>query len=119
MLRSAATCAIGRPDSNTSRTPRSSNSSGYFLGRAMGLRTPLSRIIFLVREPLENPGWLKPGLAQSPRLKVRVLHGPSHNQPESAVLWGGASLRWATHWATPLAGNLWWRFGGSPTGAAR
>jgi hypothetical protein len=32
---SAAICAIGRPDSNTSRTPRSINSSGYFLGRGM------------------------------------------------------------------------------------
>ncbi len=27
---SAATCATGRPDSNTSRAPRSNNSSGYF-----------------------------------------------------------------------------------------
>ena len=33
--RSAATCAIGRPDSNTSRVARSNNSTGYFL--ALGI----------------------------------------------------------------------------------
>ena len=33
--RSAATCAIGRPDSNTSRAPRSNNSCEYFLARGM------------------------------------------------------------------------------------
>ena len=38
--RSLATCAIGRPDSNTSRTPRSSNSSGYFRGLAIVAEHP-------------------------------------------------------------------------------
>src|SRR4051794_35384171 len=35
MPRSLATCATGRPDSKTSRTPRSSSSSGYLRGLAI------------------------------------------------------------------------------------
>jgi hypothetical protein len=37
---SAATCAIGRPDSNTSLIPRSINSRGYFLGRDIHGESP-------------------------------------------------------------------------------
>jgi len=57
--RSAATCAIGRPDSNTSRVARSNNSTGYFL--ALGM-TDLS-----FRQA--NPGIevsVKTGMAQTP-----------------------------------------------------
>ena len=43
MPRSAATWAIGRPGSNTSPTPRSSNSSGYFLGLGIIGDLPSSR----------------------------------------------------------------------------
>src|SRR5712691_6040845 len=41
--RSRATAAIGRPDSNTSRTARSRNSSGYFFGRGIAGGSPLPR----------------------------------------------------------------------------
>src|SRR5919204_2084750 len=43
MPRSRATCAIGRPDSKTSRTARSRNSSEYFLGAAMAGASPSPR----------------------------------------------------------------------------
>src|SRR5437016_4872455 len=43
MPRSWATCAIGRFDSNTSRTARSRNSSGYFLGLAIAGASPSAR----------------------------------------------------------------------------
>lgn len=43
MPRSRATCAIGRSDSNTSRTARSRNSSEYFLGLAIAGASPSPR----------------------------------------------------------------------------
>src|SRR5262249_60497761 len=54
--RSAATCAIGRPDSHTSRVARSNSSTGYFL--ALGMTDLL---------PPDNPATevsVKPGTAQ-------------------------------------------------------
>src|SRR5207237_2139143 len=48
MPRSAATCAIGRPLSSASRTPRSNSSSGYFLGLDMAAEDLLS--------PGQHPG---------------------------------------------------------------
>src|SRR5947207_13208773 len=60
MPRSAATCAIGRPLSSASRTPRSKSSSGYFLGLDMTAEDLLS--------PGQHPGCevpAKPGPAQS------------------------------------------------------
>jgi hypothetical protein len=39
--RSAATCAIGRPDWNTSRVARSNNATGYFLALAITGASPL------------------------------------------------------------------------------
>src|SRR5581483_5337564 len=56
--RSAATWAIGRPDSNTSRTARCFNSSGYFLGLGIFGGSPLRRT--------DHPAFevsVKPGLA--------------------------------------------------------
>src|SRR5215204_59919 len=41
--RSRATCAIGRPLSNTSRAPRSSSSGGYFPGRDISRSSTSSR----------------------------------------------------------------------------
>src|SRR5215213_5580888 len=58
MPRSRATCAIGRPDSNTSRTARSRNSSEYFLGAPMTGASPSPRTA--------------PGFGASK--KLRVLH---------------------------------------------
>src|SRR5439155_19407176 len=55
--RSRATCAIGRPDSNTKRTARSRSSSGYFLGAGIDGASTSSRT---------EPGFeasVKPGLA--------------------------------------------------------
>src|SRR4051794_30652789 len=57
--RSLATCAIGRPDSNTSRTPRSSNSSGYLRGLAIDAEHPF------------RPGH-HPGPSRSPRKSGRL-----------------------------------------------
>src|SRR5207244_1165616 len=60
--RSAATCAIGRFDSNTSRTPRSINSCGYFRPLGIAGESPLPRT--------DHPGSeasVKPGLAQTAR----------------------------------------------------
>src|SRR5712691_8804665 len=59
MPRSAATCAIGRSLSSANRTPRSSNSSGYFLGLDMTAEDLLP--------PGQHPGSevpAKPGPAQ-------------------------------------------------------
>ena len=64
--RSAATCAIGRPHSNTSRTPRSINSSGYFLGRGMNTE-------FLSRGPKSSFQGLRqtrPGSAVADRART-------------------------------------------------
>ena len=60
MPRSAATCAIGRPDSNTRRTARSRSSSEYLRGRAIDGSSPSSRT--------DHPGFeasVKPSLAHS------------------------------------------------------
>src|SRR6266498_5634233 len=59
MPRSSATCAIGRSLSSAKRTPRSSNSSGYFLGLDM------------TAEDLLSPG-------QHPRIEVPAKPGPAH-----------------------------------------
>src|SRR6266540_2818240 len=59
MPRSSATCAIGRPLSSANRTPRSSSSSGYFLGLDM------------TAENLLSPG-------QHPRIEVPAKPGPAH-----------------------------------------
>src|SRR5215218_8952866 len=56
MPRSAATCAIGRPLSSASRTPRSSNSSGYFLGLDMTAEDLLSPGQHPDCEVLAKPG---------------------------------------------------------------
>jgi transposase-like protein len=75
--RSAATCAIGRPLSSANRTPRSSSSSGYFLGLDMTAENLLS--------PGQHPGSevsAKPGPAQGvstsgrcwPPLLIRGSH---------------------------------------------
>src|SRR6266508_1547875 len=58
MPRSWATCAIGRFDSNTRRTARSRNSSGYFLGLDIAGASPSART--------------EPGIGASK--KPRVLH---------------------------------------------
>ena len=55
--RSAATCAIGRSPSNAKRTPRSINSVGYLLGRAIPEDSPFSRTNPRNRAPA------KPGVA--------------------------------------------------------
>src|SRR4051794_28161082 len=57
--RSLATCAIGRPDSNTSRTPRSSSSSGYFRGLAIVAEHPSGQNIISALKVSVEPGWLK------------------------------------------------------------
>src|SRR4051794_37382027 len=44
MPRSLAICAIGRPDSSTSRTARSRSSSGYFFGAGIAETVPLPRM---------------------------------------------------------------------------
>ena len=67
--RSAATCAIGRPLSSASRTPRSSNSSGYFLGLDM------------TAEDLLSPG-------QHPGSKVPAKPGPAQIQVGAPFPWG-------------------------------
>jgi hypothetical protein len=54
--RSAATCAIGRPDSNTSRVARSNNSTGYFLALGMTDLLPPGEP-WHAKSP-SNPGWL-------------------------------------------------------------
>src|SRR6266511_1309481 len=59
MPRSSATCAIGRPLSSAKRTPRSSSSSGYFLGLDM------------TAEDLLSPG-------QHPGSEVPAKPGPAH-----------------------------------------
>src|SRR5215216_891566 len=62
MPRSSATCAIGRPLSSANLTPRSSSSSGYFLGLDMTAEDLLS--------PGQHPGSevpAKPGPAQYSR----------------------------------------------------
>src|SRR6266540_2015017 len=59
MPRSAATCAIGRPLSSANLTPRSSSSSGYFLGLDM------------TAENLLSPG-------QHPGVEVPAKPGPAH-----------------------------------------
>src|SRR5215211_6869405 len=59
MPRSSATCAIRRPLSSANRTPRSSNSSGYFLGLDM------------TAEDLLSPG-------HHPRIEVPAKPGPAH-----------------------------------------
>jgi hypothetical protein len=58
--RSAAACPIGRPASSTSRTPRSSNSPGYFLDFDM------------IVENLLSPG-------QRPGIEVSVETGLAHS----------------------------------------
>src|SRR6266511_419864 len=58
MPKSWATCAIGRFDSNTRRTARSRNSSGYFLGLDIAGASPSART--------------EPGIRASK--KFRVLH---------------------------------------------
>src|SRR5581483_5243618 len=73
--RSAATCAIGRPDSNTSRVARSNNSTGYFLALAITGASPSARTA---------PGSqvsVKPGMAQ-----------PASGVPEEAARRGGPSV---------------------------
>src|SRR4051794_31164123 len=60
MPRSRATCAIGRPDSNTNRTARSRNSSSYLRGRDIDRSSTSSRT--------DHPGFeasAEPSLAQS------------------------------------------------------
>src|SRR5215204_2347790 len=69
MPRSAATCAIGRSLSSASRTPRSSNSTGYFLGLDM------------TAENLLSPG-------QHPGSKVPAKPGPAHNAARRKRLGG-------------------------------
>ena len=74
--RSAATCAIGRPLSSAKRTPRSSNSSGYFLGLDMTAEDLLS--------PGQHPGSkdpAKPGPAQG-----SVLHRAGSGAASSSTL---------------------------------
>src|SRR6266498_963556 len=66
MPRSAATCAIGRPLSSANLTPRSSNSSGYFLG------------LDLTAEDLLSPG-------QHPGSEVPAKPGPAHPGPNTRV----------------------------------
>jgi hypothetical protein len=61
MPRSAATCEIGRPLSSANRTPRSSSSSGYFLGLDM------------TADNLLSPG-------QHPRIEVPAKPGPAHDE---------------------------------------
>ena len=69
--RSAATCAIGRPDSNTTRVARSNSSTGYFL--ALGITDLL---------PPENPAIkvsVKPGTAREcPNFCVGMSEKESH-----------------------------------------
>src|SRR5947208_4506947 len=78
MPRSSARCAIGRPLSSANRTPRSSSSSGYFLGLDM---------------TAEN---LSPG--QHPRIDVPAKPGPAHAEGSyergriSEGLFAGSSL---------------------------
>src|ERR1044071_4909932 len=67
MPRSSATCAIGRPLSSANLTPRSSSSSGYFLGLDM------------TAEDLLSPG-------QHPGSEVPAKPGPAHN---AALSWIG------------------------------
>ena len=91
--RSAATCAIGRPDSNTSRTPRSNNSSGYFLGRGMTRRSPLPRTEILDSKPPSNPAWLTPAFVLARVLRANCagvaayvpIPGPSRGQSPPTV----------------------------------
>src|SRR5438445_3143665 len=74
--RSRATCAIGRPLSSANRTPRSSNSSGYFLGLDMTV------------ENLLSPG-------QHPRIEVPAKPGPAqYSRP------AGAPAPAASSWLT-------------------
>ena len=56
--KSLATCAIGRPDSNASRTPRSINSCGYFDGLPMTRNSLPEDRILEIRSP-SNPGQLR------------------------------------------------------------
>src|SRR3954453_5848540 len=79
MPKSAATCEIGRPLSSASRTPRSSNSSGYFLGLDMTAENLLS--------PGQHPGSevpAKPGPAQSVA-KQPSTKPPGFANPRSAA----------------------------------
>src|SRR5829696_8684898 len=71
--RSAATCAIGRPDSNTSRVARSNNSTGYFLALATTGASPSARTA---------PGSqvsVKPGMAQT-LARARVPRKAPHDR---------------------------------------
>jgi hypothetical protein len=56
---SVAMCAIGRPFSSASRTPRRTSSSGYFFGLDIARQNPFARqdIILASRSP-SNPGRL-------------------------------------------------------------
>src|SRR5215211_1063040 len=70
MPRSSATCAIGRPLSSAKRTPRSSSSSGYFLGLDMTAEDLLS--------PGQHPGSevpAKPGPAHLEKVELRRVVG--------------------------------------------
>src|SRR3954462_3441794 len=62
MPRSLAICAIGRPDSSTSRTARSRSSSGYFFGAGIAETVPLPRM----------KSWLR-GLRQTRPGSLRLL----------------------------------------------
>src|SRR5215208_6418719 len=64
MPRSSATCAIGRSLSSANPTPRSSNSSGYFLALDM------------TAENLLSPG-------QHPRIEVPAKPGPAQPQVQA------------------------------------
>ncbi len=81
--RSAATCAIGRPDSNTKRTARSRSSGEYFGGRASNQRLLFLQDMILVSKPPPNPVRLRPHLvhraqvATDPKARVIVAVGPS------------------------------------------
>src|SRR4051794_35562325 len=79
MPRSSATRAIGRPLSSTSRTPRSTSSSGYFLGLDMTAEDLLS--------PGQHPGAevpAKPGPAQESGPPMRWL-APTRPRPNDRL----------------------------------
>jgi hypothetical protein len=81
--RSLATCAIGRPDSNTSLTPRSSSSSGYLRGLAIFAEHPF-----------------RPGHHPGPQGLRETRDGStSHLRRVLRELPGHPSRRCATPWA--------------------
>src|SRR6266567_380184 len=91
MPRSWATCAIGRFDSNTRRTARSRNSSGYFLGLDIAGASPSART-----EPgIGASNFLR--VLQEPLLRDGVVRSAYAGLEEAKEALDGLRVRGAVH----------------------